>query len=155
MSGEGDGEGGPEATRPSFRIRGRVLYPFGRSRSQGIEAATGSGYDTESRAQSQSQSQSQPQSDMEGANRPIYRIGGSVIPPQPAGADEPGAAPPWTKRADQPEQQKRSGPGDGEHVNGSATKVADEQHQAQTPPPPPELPSRTIRFPDETPAAPR
>ncbi|KAJ0295933.1 hypothetical protein COL516b_012086 [Colletotrichum fioriniae] len=155
MSGEGDGEGGPEATRPSFRIRGRVLYPFGRSRSQGIEAATGSGYDTESRAQSQSQSQSQPQSDMEGANRSIYRIGGSVIPPQPAGADEPGAAPPWTKRADQPEQQKRSGPGDGEHVNGSATKVADEQHQAQTPPPPPELPSRTIRFPDETPAAPR
>lgn len=153
MSGEGDPEGGPETPRPAFRIRGRVLYPFGRSRSQGIEAATGSGFNIESRAQSQSQSQ--PQSDMEGANRPIYRIGGSVIPPQPASADEPGAAPPWTKRADQPEQPKRSGPEDGALVNGSQTKVADEQQQVQTPPPPPELPSRTIRFPDETPAAPR
>ncbi|TDZ66025.1 Na(+)/H(+) antiporter 1 [Colletotrichum trifolii] len=125
----GDGEDSP---RP-FRIRGRVTLPFGRSRS----LASGGGgqvYDSESG----------PQPDA-GAARPVYNIGGSVIPRQAADAGQPGApVPPQSQRPDKPGQ--RSDTEDG----GAQTKALDQRGGPA--PPPPELPSRTIRFPDESPA---
>ncbi|KAK1597674.1 sodium/hydrogen exchanger family protein [Colletotrichum navitas] len=124
MSGAGE-----DNTQP-FRIRGRVVFPFGRSRSLGLEGQRA--YDAESRAQSPSGNE---------RSRPIYRIGGSIIPQNTADAEGPGASAPELGRPGQPEQ--RLGPEDGD---GTQTKAAG-QHEA---PVPPELPNRTIRFPDET-----
>ncbi|KAL0940697.1 sodium hydrogen exchanger family protein [Colletotrichum truncatum] len=109
MSGDGDDP------RP-FRIRGRVSFPFGRSRSEGLDA--------ESRAQSDNET-----------GRTVYRIGGSIIP---RGLTDAGQSAPSSKRPDDPNMH--SGAEDGGGVTGASA------------PPPPELPNRTIRFPDETPA---
>ncbi|TIC97567.1 Na(+)/H(+) antiporter 1 [Colletotrichum higginsianum] len=127
MSGDGGDDSGP------FRIRGRVLFPFGRSRSEGADGPTS--FDAESRAYSQSENE---------GSRPIYRIGGSVIPQRSVGAEESDVSALEPRRPDQPGQYP--GP---EHGGGSAqTKAAEHLSPA---PPPPELQSRTIRFPDETP----
>ncbi|WYZ37525.1 hypothetical protein EsH8_II_001031 [Colletotrichum jinshuiense] len=126
VSGDGDDP------RP-FRIRGRVRFPFGRSRSEGIEEPV---FDAESRTQPENE-----------GDRAIYRIGGSVIPEQPpTGVGQSGMSAPWSKRPEQPGQ--RSGPDNGS----TQTKAADHWAPTSTPPPP-ELSSRTIRFPDETPAS--
>ncbi|KAF9878570.1 sodium/hydrogen exchanger family protein [Colletotrichum karsti] len=117
MSGDGD-------EPRSFRVRGRVAFPFGRSRS----VASNGVADAESGTPSETET-----------SRAVYRIGGSIIPRQQG---QSGTSTP--KRLDEPAQ--RSGPEDGV----LQTEVADRREASA--PQAPELPSRTIRFPDETPA---
>ncbi|KAF6824891.1 sodium/hydrogen exchanger family protein [Colletotrichum musicola] len=125
MSGDG------EETRP-FRIRGRVMFPFGRSRS---ESHSRQAFDAESR----------PQSDGDTTTtRPVYRIGGSIIREGDVAAGHSGKAAP-SNRAGDLVPGLRSDPGDGSAQSGVDRREAPA-------PPPPELPSRTIRFPDEPPA---
>ncbi|KAJ0163054.1 Na(+)/H(+) antiporter 1 [Colletotrichum tanaceti] len=128
MSGDGSDDAGP------FRIRGRVLFPFGRPRPEGADEPTT--FDAESRVYSQTENE---------GSRPMYRIGGSVIPQRSEGAEEPDVSALGPRRPDQPGQYPVPEHGGG----GAQTKAAEHQPPA---PPPPELSGRTIRFPDETPA---
>ncbi|KAI8300874.1 Na(+)/H(+) antiporter 2 [Colletotrichum sp. SAR11_59] len=107
----------------SFRIRGRAAFPFSRSRSMASIGVA--------------DAESGTPTDNEGG-RTVYRIGGSIIPRRMADGPTSGTSTP--KRADDP-------PRPGTEAGDVRTEgVADQ-------PPPLELPNRTIRFPDEAPAA--